>query len=524
MATFKPANKEFRVNEATVTIPSFTNPDLAITDNGDFIVVWQSPFTVNDSDILFRRFDAQGNAKDSFDRDIANSEDNEIEPKIIISNNGDFGVTFVKNNDIYFKIFNQNGDSLTEDILVSDFEQEKRQFEPDIAVDSVGNFVIVWTNQSSSNNLDVRGRLFDSLGNSLTPDQFIFNNPYNEYQPSVAIKQGVDVTNLTDADFSDIVVTHTSEVNDYPQIFAGSVGNLTQISTSDDGSPQTQSAIAIDDNGNVIITWTYQFADNDRDIKFRRFDRQGDAIDLNDQFVDDALNSQSNSAVAFRQDGSFVVTYENAEDDSVKYAQFNANGQRQGIPQNYDTTANIEKNPVVAIANNTMVIVADDSQTHSFDPYARIFQTDSLLNTPIYRFQNNDRPGTYLFVGQGEREQIKANFPNFVEEGFAFNVSNQPNDNLIRLNRFQNKDVPGTYLYANEQESISIRQNFPNFAEEGLAFYVYDGNANQAENFYRFQNSAQPGTYLFASQQERNTIVANFPTFREEGVAFEAGL
>ena len=42
------------------------------------------------------------------------------------------------------------------------------------------------------------------------------------------------------------------------------------------------------------------------------------------------------------------------------------------------------------------------------------------------------------------------------------------------MNRFQNKDIPGTYLYAGEEESISIRANYPNFVEEGIAFYVYD--------------------------------------------------
>jgi peptidyl-prolyl cis-trans isomerase A (cyclophilin A) len=143
------------------------------------------------------------------------------------------------------------------------------------------------------------------------------------------------------------------------------------------------------------------------------------------------------------------------------------------------------------------------------------------LNTAFNRFQNNDRPGTYLFASEVESRNIRASFPNFAEEGVAFQVSETPDDELIVFNRFQNKNLLGTYLYAGEQESQSIRQNFPNFEEEGVAFYAYSGNANKGVDFYRFQNTQQPGTYIFVGEEERQNILANFPQFVEEGVAFE---
>lgn len=145
------------------------------------------------------------------------------------------------------------------------------------------------------------------------------------------------------------------------------------------------------------------------------------------------------------------------------------------------------------------------------------------FNVPIYRFQNRSVPGTYLFVGEEERRSVKANFPNFVEEGFAFNVANSGGDGLIALNRFQNSSVPGTYLFAGEAESISIRQNFPNFVEEGLAFYVYSSGSGQGTTYNRFQNVNLPGTYLFAGPEETASIMQNFPTFVNEGIAFGAG-
>lgn len=143
------------------------------------------------------------------------------------------------------------------------------------------------------------------------------------------------------------------------------------------------------------------------------------------------------------------------------------------------------------------------------------------LNSPLYRFQNLDRLGTYLFVDEVERQNVVNNFPQFKEEGYAFNLSKTPDDDLIVFNRFRNTAVSGTYLYAGEAESQNIRQNFPQFELEGVAFYAYDKDANRGVDIYRMQNSQQPGTYIFVGENEKNTILQDFPHFQLEGVAFE---
>ncbi|WP_330204669.1 choice-of-anchor Q domain-containing protein [Cyanobacterium sp. Dongsha4] len=150
--------------------------------------------------------------------------------------------------------------------------------------------------------------------------------------------------------------------------------------------------------------------------------------------------------------------------------------------------------------------------------------TDSLLNDPFYRFQNSDRAGTYLYVGAEERTDILNNYsPPFIEEGFAFNVSYQQQDGLIRFNRFQSMETPGTYLFASEEESVSIRQNHSNtFDEEGVAFYAYGADAGIGQDVFRYQSKVNPGTYLFVLEAEKNTIDSQYASdFTYEGVAFE---
>lgn len=153
--------------------------------------------------------------------------------------------------------------------------------------------------------------------------------------------------------------------------------------------------------------------------------------------------------------------------------------------------------------------------------YEFIPQNDSL-NNPIYRFQNTALPGSYLFVGEEERQNILTNYPTFKEEGFAFNVASEPGDNLLPIYRFQNTVFAGTYLYVGEEERESIKRNQTNFVEEGLAFYVLPAGSGEGQTIYRFQNKDLPGTYLFAGEGERTIINQNYSrTFVEEGAAFD---
>ncbi len=165
--------------------------------------------------------------------------------------------------------------------------------------------------------------------------------------------------------------------------------------------------------------------------------------------------------------------------------------------------------------DETFTVTIDDSNSEG-----------NLLNSPIYRFQSNITLGTFLYVQEEERVSINQNSnDSFFEEGIAFNAAIEPDDELITLFRFQNNQMPGTYLYVGEAERDSINMNpnlANNFTDEGIAFYAYGIGAGKETPFYRFQNSEVPGTYIYATGTEAITIRADFPNYIEEGIAFEA--
>ncbi len=148
--------------------------------------------------------------------------------------------------------------------------------------------------------------------------------------------------------------------------------------------------------------------------------------------------------------------------------------------------------------------------------------SETSLDTSIYRFQSNVTPGTYVFVGEAERQNINRNFADsFNEEGVAFRVGSEPGEDLEPLYRFQSNVTPGTYVFVGEDERRDINRNFSDsFTEEGVAFYVYESGSGLGQDFSRFHNLDQPGTYTFATGAERDNILADFPNFVDEGFAF----
>ncbi|BAQ64220.1 antibiotic biosynthesis monooxygenase [Geminocystis sp. NIES-3709] len=145
-------------------------------------------------------------------------------------------------------------------------------------------------------------------------------------------------------------------------------------------------------------------------------------------------------------------------------------------------------------------------------------EDDELLNTPIYRFRTGD--ATYVYVGEQERQSILQNYPTFVDEGEAFKVATQTNDDLISIYRFRNEDLPGAYIYVGEEERQSILEDYPNFVDEGLAFYTYGADADKANDIFRFQTI--PGSYMFVGDEERQSITQSNYGFTDQGIAFEA--
>ncbi len=191
-----------------------------------------------------------------------------------------------------------------------------------------------------------------------------------------------------------------------------------------------------------------------------------------------------------------------------------------------DTTVEPDETVILNLASGTGYTIGTTTAITGTITNDDAASYGSKLTTPIIRFRNNDKPGTYLFAGEQEAISIRKNNKNFVEEGIAFPVAVSKTDPLMQpFYRFKNTDKgrEGTYLFAGEQEAASIRKSYKNFVEEGLAFYAFPaGVGGGTTDFIRFQNKSLPGTYLFTGPSETKSVLTN-PGFILEGSAFAAG-
>lgn len=195
-----------------------------------------------------------------------------------------------------------------------------KQFSPDVAMDSAGNFVVTWSDFEGSQ-VDARAALFASDGSPIG-DDFVVNGYTTEdqRQPKVA---------RSDAGF---VIVWSGDPN-------GNKDDVHARRFEPDGTPIGDDFlvatdpnflmsidIAMDPQGAFVVVWTDS---GNYDIRGRRF--ASDGSPAGDEFAVSAYSgSQHQASVEFSNIGDFVVTWSgvNAQDPDfgIKGRRFGSDG------------------------------------------------------------------------------------------------------------------------------------------------------------------------------------------------------
>jgi len=153
-----PIGDEFQVN--TTTYQSQHNPAVAMAENGNFVIVWES-YSQDESkeDIYAQLYDSAGNPIGSEFLVNTYTYDNQDQPAVAMDSIGNFVVAWrgdvrtyqepygiVLQSGIYARRFDYNGNPIGKQFKVnSDEKGEDRYGGPSVAMDRDGDFVISWT-------------------------------------------------------------------------------------------------------------------------------------------------------------------------------------------------------------------------------------------------------------------------------------------------------------------------------------------------------------------------------------------
>lgn len=283
-------------------------------------------------------------------------------------------------NGIFAQRFDSNGDKLGNEFQANTYTNGHQEY-PSIAMDINSNFVITWMSEGQDgSSYGIYAQRFDSNGNKLG-NEFRVNTYMDGIQawPAIAMdSQGNFV--ITWASY----LQDGSPQNIYAQRFDSSgnkLGGEFRVNTYLD-SFQIDPAIVMGSQGNFVITWQSDGQDGSGSgIYARRYDAQGNP--LGNEFIvnTNTANAQTFPSIAIDSSANFVITWQSSHTGASNiYAQrFNSNGDRI-----------LGEFLVNSIVNSPFPFpnVAMDSQGE----FIITWRTDWPFNIYAKRFDNNGNP------------------------------------------------------------------------------------------------------------------------------------
>jgi hypothetical protein len=417
-------------------------PDVAVSDSG-FFVVWHYIVSGSGNEVFLMRFDFDGDSIGPriIINDDGTSED-QYYPRIAMDNEGNFVVVWVDNrnvsanSEIYGQLFNPSGSKIGSNFLINDDGGSYQQYSPSCAMDWAGNFVVVWEDyrdddvniygqrfdasgdttglggnflinddglsinqsfpscamDSSGNfvvvwfdyrngNYDIYGQRFDNTGMSLGINFRIDQCPGSETQfdPRVSMNENNFVVTWWD-DRNSTSIYKRRFLND-----GTPVGDEVKVNELDGTANQQSPAVDMNVAGDVVVTWE----DNRSPwgIYFQRLNAVGDELGENLRV---AYGWEPDVSVG--EDGSYVITYYYSDD--IYYKMFTQGGDSIGPPAiANDTSLSQRYSPSIDMDTlGNFVITWHDYRRGDSDIYA--VMVDSTGDTVGSNFRVNDDAGT----------------------------------------------------------------------------------------------------------------------------------
>jgi hypothetical protein len=321
------------------------DPAVATDANGNYVVVWveQDPTvedpTISDSNIHARRFDRFGNPAgpefivndyrpgEQLDPDVAMDDFGNF--VVVWSGEGDFGhpdPRFVESAGVFARVYDANGNPIGEDGGVEVGVNQTRsdtQFQPAVAMNGSGRFVVSWTtrpdNATNNDDGEVYGRVYNLLGDALT-NEIRLNTVTDRTQESS------DVAMADDGSFVAVwaAYDHPADNNDWGVVGqrfganGGRIGGEFLVNTYKNDK-QLDPHIAMAGGGRFTVSWSSFLEDgNGYGVFGRRYSAAGAALDASGfQVNETTLHYQYESAVSMADDGTMVFTWSSFAQDNV---------------------------------------------------------------------------------------------------------------------------------------------------------------------------------------------------------------
>lgn len=307
-----------------------------------------------DVNVLAQRYYADGNPLDGeFTVNTILSKD-QVGPRVAMGTDSSFFFAWTSEGqvgsgaDVFARRFDSTGTGLDDDFRVNDTTRQGQQY-PAVAMDDYHNYLVTWQSSHQDGfSWGIFAKAYDSGGAVLAPEfQVNANAQGPQTNPAlsastrgdaVALWLGLDVTHKSAVHAQRFQLPQTA-----PDFLVGPEGEI--VLSNFRALEEAPAAAAADAEGNYVVTWqSYGQDGSGLGIYARRFDTTG--LPLEDAFLvtNTTDGNQSHPDVAMDFDGNFIVTWQTAFQDGDGYGvyarRFGADGSAHGdeFPVNTSNT------------------------------------------------------------------------------------------------------------------------------------------------------------------------------------------
>ncbi len=382
-----PTGAAFQVNDVPDS-PIPKKPFVAGFDgNGNFVIAWEDKRQDSRGDIFCQRYRRDGTPVGSNIKANNNAGSSaQYSPKYLVDRNNNYTIAWLNGYGIYAQTFDSTGQMAGNNFLVYRNPKPFYSNRWGISRDSTGNTVVTWVENNDQNYLDVYGKRLDPNGLSLgerfkvhtdsSLDDHIFPVTASDMQGNFIIAWSDFRNGRANTDI--YARRYDSNGNPY---------DVEQRVNDDIGSSQqSDPAVAVDGNGNIIVTWL-DFREPSvrsvkKDIYAHRYDRNGQSLG-NDFRVNEtqSLSTKAQPDITVSNDGRFVIAWWEGPDVFVQRFDSNANPAGTPIKVNTQPTGNPERAlAITGDGSGDFVIAWNDQRNGHCDIYYQRLAADG---TPL---------------------------------------------------------------------------------------------------------------------------------------------
>jgi hypothetical protein len=302
---------EFLVNTSTAN--SQFNASIAMDDAGNFVVAWTHRTNGGSTQIRAQRFDSAGVKQGSEFTVNTQSQGNQFLSDVAMDASGNFVVAWYGNGPgddegVFIQRYDAAGNELGGETLVNTTTTDDQQY-PRLAMDAAGNFVVVWeSNLQDGSARGIYGQRFDASGVKQGGEfQINTTSADNQTGPSVAMDSAGNFVVVWESNLQDGSGTGVYGRQYYAN--GTPVAGEFRINETT-ASSQRQADVAMTATGEFVVTWASQSQDgSDFAVVARRFDSAGNALSKEVVVNTTTTGGQSNPNVDVLDSGDFVVAW-----------------------------------------------------------------------------------------------------------------------------------------------------------------------------------------------------------------------